>query len=175
MLIWLLRGLLFFCSGLCLVVVSLALRSYYAKIIAAQLANAASPKTQQNNTPKAYRTHSIARHRDGHFYLNSKVEGRPLVFLVDTGASSVLLSQSDAQRLGHAPPRSAYKYEFHTANGVTFAARTTLDQIRIGNKDFAKVEAYIIPEGLSVSLLGQSVLRRFQSVQMRPDSLELTW
>lgn len=169
------RGLLYLCAGLCLVGVYVASCSDDAQLIAAQLADAASPKAPQNNTPKAYRTHSIARHRDGHFYLNSKVEGRPLVFLVDTGASSVLLSQSDAQRLGHAPPRSAYRHEFHTANGVTYAARTTLDQIRIGNKDFAKVDAYIIPEGLSVSLLGQSVLRRFQSVQMRPDSLELTW
>lgn len=169
------RGLLYLSTCICLVGIYLATRSDDAQIIAARLANAAAPKTQHIQTPKAYRTHSIARHRDGHFYLNSKVEGRPLVFLVDTGASSVLLSQSDAQRLGHAPPRSAYKHEFHTANGVTYAARTTLDQIRIGNKDFAKIEAYIIPEGLSVSLLGQSVLRRFQSVQMRPDSLELTW
>lgn len=169
------RGLLYLCAGLCLGGIFFVTKSDDAQRLAAQLANAEAPKTQNSTTPKAYRTHSIARHRDGHFYLNSKVEGRPLVFLVDTGASSVLLSQSDAQRLGHAPPRSAYKHEFHTANGITYAARTTLDQIRIGNKDFAKVDAYIIPEGLSVSLLGQSVLRRFQSVQMRPDSLELTW
>lgn len=169
------RGLLYLCFSLCLAGIYVATRADDAHLIAARLAKSPDKTTSKNTTPNAYRKHSVARHRDGHFYINAKVEGRPLVFLVDTGASSILLSPADAARLGHMPPRQAFKHEFHTANGVTYAARTNLDQIRIGGKDFAKVEAYIIPEGLSVSLLGQSVLRKFTTVQMRADTLELSW
>lgn len=129
----------------------------------------------QTDVPKAYRQHSVVRNSDGHFYIDAIVEGRPLEFLVDTGASSILLSQSDAQALGHFLPKKAFTYEFKTANGVTFAAKTTLDQMRIGRRDFKNVEAFILPQGLDISLLGQSVLARFETVEMQKNALKLTW
>lgn len=169
------RGLIFLFVGLC-VVGGYSINGLGKTALGLETQ---SPGTQPNiaskQIPKAYRLHAVERRKDGHFYIDATVEGRSVRFLVDTGASSVLLSQADAQKLGHMPPQKAYTYKFHTASGVTYAAKTTLDQLRIGRKDFANVEAFIIPEGLNVSLLGQSVLARFESVQMQKESLKLTW
>lgn len=169
------RGLLLMTIGLCLAGAYFAENADYVIALETKKATA----TRQNIAPQqsafAARSYVIPRHKDGHFYVDAKVEGRSVSFLLDTGASTVLLSSQDAARLGHVLPKQAYSHKFSTANGVTYAAMTTLDQIRIGGHDFANVEAYIIPDGLTVSLLGQSILRRFESVQMQQDRLELRW
>jgi len=126
-------------------------------------------------TPKAYRVHRTARRQDGHFYLDALVEGRKTTFLVDTGASNVILTAKDAARLGVLPPKQAYTHRFQTANGASYAAKMILKNVRIGPKDFVNVEAYVLPDELEVSLLGQSLLRQFKSVKIANETLELGW
>ncbi|MGD1954724.1 MAG: TIGR02281 family clan AA aspartic protease [Sphingomonadales bacterium] len=137
--------------------------------------SAKAPALENQTYSSVGRKHVVPRHRDGHFYLNTSVEGRPISFMVDSGASHVMLSASDAQRLGRMVRKRDLVHEFHTANGVNKAAKITLAQVRIGGRDFANVDAYIIPEGLGVSLMGQSLLSRFAAVEMRQDQLELRW
>lgn len=121
------------------------------------------------------RKHTLSRRDDGHFYVTANVEGRPVDFVVDTGASHLMLTKDDATRLGRFITDKELVHEFHTANGVNYAAKIKLATMRIGDKDFANVDAFVLPKGLSVSLLGQSVLQRFTAVEMRQSTMELRW
>ncbi|MEO0411821.1 MAG: TIGR02281 family clan AA aspartic protease [Pseudomonadota bacterium] len=131
--------------------------------------------SQAKSAPVIGRKYQVERENDGHFYLNASVEGRPIRFMVDSGASHVMLTSQDAKRLGRFIKKQDLVHEFHTANGVNMAAKVTLSLLRIGGRDFAKVDAYVFPDGLSISLLGQSVLSRFAAVEMRQQQMELRW
>src|SRR5712672_1651807 len=67
-------------------------------------------------TPNS-RTVSISRGANGHFSVDGRVDGRRLSFLVDTGASTIALRESDAARLGIHPARREYTTRVSTANG----------------------------------------------------------
>ena len=99
--------------------------------------------------------------RNGHFRTNGQINGKAIEFMVDTGASSVVISQQDADRLGldykNAPQGLA-----STANGTAPFRLITLRAVRIGDVEVANVEAAIIPAPMSGALLGNSFLMRFQ-------------
>jgi aspartyl protease family protein len=116
-------------------------------------------------------TVSFARSADQHFRIDALVDGQSLRFLVDTGASGVVLTRADAARLGYAPETLKFTQSFETANGVTRGAPIRLRQIRIGPLAFDDVPASVNQGDLGQSLLGMRLLQRLSSIEIRNDTL----
>jgi aspartyl protease family protein len=101
--------------------------------------------------------------RDGHFRANARVNGRYLNFMVDTGASLVVLRESDAAQAGLHPMPRDYTAVVSTANGRTKAAPAKLERIEIGDITVFDVPALVMPdESLAVNLLGTAFLSRLR-------------
>ncbi len=109
----------------------------------------------------------------GHFLVEALVDRVPLVFLVDTGASDVVLSRDDARRLGMDPDALAYTRAYETANGVARGAPVTLREVRVGPIRLARVRASVNRAPMARSLLGMSFLGRIGGYAVRGDSLTL--
>lgn len=112
------------------------------------------------------RTVVIPRDKNGHFQVNARVDGRRMNFMVDTGASVIALTATDAGRLGLRPTARDFTAQVKTANGIVRAAPTELDRVEIDGVTVRHVAALIIPDAaLSENLLGLSFLsklRRFE-------------
>ncbi len=94
--------------------------------------------------------------------------------LVDTGASSVVLKSTDAERAGIDLARLAYVVPVQTANGTAFAAPIRLKSIVVGTIAFGDVEALVAQSGaLDESLLGMSFLSKLGSYEFSGDYLTL--
>lgn len=104
----------------------------------------------------------VPRARDGHFYLTLDIDGTSVRFLADTGATSVVLSQVDARRLGIDPEGLAYLGEAVTANGPVRTARVRLGQVTLGPFAEAGLGAWVNDGPMEMSLLGMDFLRRFR-------------
>ncbi|MCJ2181548.1 TIGR02281 family clan AA aspartic protease [Novosphingobium sp. 1949] len=116
---------------------------------------------------------TIARSADGHFYIDATVEGEPVHFLVDTGASIVALTGEDAQAAGlHWNPGEVMAIG-RGANGTVYGVPVHLSKIAIDGFEAHDVDAAIVPEGLDVSLLGQSFLAKLRTVEITGDQLSL--
>jgi aspartyl protease family protein len=111
----------------------------------------------------------------GHFLLEAQVDGVPVTFLVDSGASGIVLSPEDGARLGHTPGRLRYTQRFHTANGIVLAAPVKLRELRIGQLAMSYLDASINEAPIGVSLLGMSFLNRLEAWEARGDRLLLYW
>ncbi|HRO14953.1 MAG TPA: TIGR02281 family clan AA aspartic protease [Paracoccus sp. (in: a-proteobacteria)] len=110
---------------------------------------------------------------DGHFHLVAEVNGTPVRFVVDTGASSLALRERDAGRAGIDPDRLAFAGRAQTANGLVDTAAVRLDSVRIGQIEDRNVPAIIIRGELDRSLMGMDYLRRFARVGFEDDRLIL--
>jgi aspartyl protease family protein len=111
---------------------------------------------------------------DGHFYASATVDGVAVRFLVDTGASSIVLSAEDARRVGFDPEALDYFLPVTTASGSALAARVTLDEVRLGSIALRNVTAAVMPPGtLDRSLLGMSFLDRLSAFEVAGDRLVL--
>jgi len=111
--------------------------------------------------------------RDGQFWTDAKINNRTVKFLVDTGASSVALTPSDAKAAGINPRRLDYNVRISTANGVGRAASVTLKSIKIGTIKVRNVPAIVVEQGLSVSLLGMTYLGQIDDIQVTPEAMIL--
>jgi aspartyl protease family protein len=111
----------------------------------------------------------------GHFMAEAMVNGQPIEFLVDTGASSIYLTPDDAARLGWTPQRLTYSERYVTASGVVHAAPVTLRSLRIGQLELYDLPASVGEAPGSLSLLGMSFLKRLESYEVRGDRLILSW
>ncbi|MEI9984149.1 MAG: TIGR02281 family clan AA aspartic protease [Aliidongia sp.] len=116
---------------------------------------------------------SFARSGDGQFWVDAQVDGQRVRFLVDTGASDVVLSSTDAERLGYNLDRLSFNLEADTANGRIREAPVVLGQLSIGSIHFEHVRASISAGGLRDSLLGMRLLERLSSVEIRRDMLTI--
>jgi aspartyl protease family protein len=105
----------------------------------------------------------LQANRQGHFEVEARIEGRPLDFLVDTGASTVALRESDAARVGIRPQLRDYVAVVSTANGKVKGAPAKIDRIEVGGITVYDVQALVLPdEALNVNLLGVSFLSRLK-------------
>jgi aspartyl protease family protein len=101
----------------------------------------------------------------GHFFTQGAVNGNPVRFLVDTGATSVALPASEAQRLG-IDYRKGDRGLTNTAGGLVPVYRVRFDNVKLGSIELTGVEGIVIEQGLDVALLGMTFLNR---VDMKRD------
>jgi len=113
--------------------------------------------------------------RDGHFYLEAQVNGARLWFLVDTGASGVVLSADAARRARISPSRSDYTQRASTANGTVRMAPVSLRELRVGDLRMRDVAGSVNEAEMPLSLLGMSFLNRPDSFEFNGDQLVLRW
>ena len=113
--------------------------------------------------------------RLGHYLMDADVNGQRVEFLVDTGASLLTLSRNDAQKLGLNPQALSYSEQFQTANGVAFGAPVRLREFRLGSFSLHDVQATVMQQPMSISLLGMSVLSRFAGHDVEGDKMTLRW
>ena len=106
----------------------------------------------------------------GHFVVDGAINGSPIRFLVDTGATSVALPGAEARRLGIDYLKGPTSYT-KTANGRVRVYVVRLDTVRLGGIELAGVDAVVIEQGLDTALLGMSFLNR---VEMRRDGPTMT-
>ena len=106
----------------------------------------------------------------GHFVAEGQINGGAIRFIVDTGATVVSLSSSDAQRLG-IEYRSWQPVRMTTANGIARGYRVKLDTVRIGSITANNVDAVVLQDLTMPALLGMSFLNR---MEMRRDGQTMT-
>lgn len=117
----------------------------------------------------------ISRNQDGHFYIDALVNNIKIKFLIDTGATSLVLSKEDASMLNIDLSKLDFHLIYHTANGSNVAAPVIIRTLFIGNKTFNDVKAIIGKGELDISLLGMSFLKRFKSFSIDDDNLILSY
>jgi len=111
---------------------------------------------------------------DGHFVVPGTANGAPVRFLVDTGATLVVLTASDARAAGIDPSALVFDKAMRTASGTVPAATTVLRDVRVGRISIGDVRAAIIANAPQ-SVLGMSFLSRLKSFEMQQDRLTLSW
>ncbi|MDD9875941.1 MAG: TIGR02281 family clan AA aspartic protease [Magnetovibrio sp.] len=109
----------------------------------------------------------------GHFVVEAEVDGQPLRYLVDTGASDVVLSPADADRLGFDRAALDFSRTYRTANGTVRGAPVRLGRIAIGSVVVEDVRASVNGAEMQRSLLGMSFLSRLRGYEVRDDRLIL--
>lgn len=116
----------------------------------------------------------LQRAPDGHYYLTVDVNGTPLRFVVDTGATQVVLSQRDAAEIGIDTDALNYLGRAFTANGEVRTASVRLDSIEVGPVRHENVRAVVNRGEMTGSLLGMSYLQEFSSIEITGGKLVLT-
>lgn len=142
---------------------------------AAKAKSAAAPSTF-DETPAALAESGaivLTRAADGHYYAPGNADGAALRFLVDTGATVVALTQSDAELLGHFLNPGELTVVGRGVSGAVRGKSIMIERLSVGDISADKVSAVIIPEGLPVSLLGQSFLSRIAHVTISDNRMTL--
>ncbi len=115
----------------------------------------------------------VPRSADGHFYLMLDVNGTPTRFVVDTGATEIVLRQEDAERAGIAMNDLVYSGRAFTANGVVNTAPVVLDAVALGGVVDHRVRAIVNRGDMAESLLGMRYLQRFDRLEIADGRLVL--
>jgi aspartyl protease family protein len=112
---------------------------------------------------------------NGHFVVDAMVNGSPITFLVDTGASDIVLTLADARRLGFLPGNLDFSEQYQTANGEVRGAPVRLRELRIGQYSLYDLDASVNEGPMEVSLLGMSFLQQLRGYQVEDGRLILRW
>lgn len=115
----------------------------------------------------------IPRSRDGHYHVVLDVNGAPIEFIVDTGASDMVLSRQDAVRAGFNPDNLMFSGLAQTANGRVETAPVRLREVRLGGIEDANVRAVVNGGEMRKSLLGMSYLNSFDRIEINEGRLIL--
>ena len=127
-----------------------------------------------DGTEPGERAVRLRRQSDGHFSARADVNGRTIKLLVDTGASTVVLKATDAEKAGIDVGSLSFSVAVDTANGVAYAAPVRLRTVGVGPIAVGDVEALVAkPGSLKESLLGMSFLKRLRSYEFSGDFLTI--
>jgi aspartyl protease family protein len=111
---------------------------------------------------------------NGHFGIRGDVNGQPVNFIIDTGASSTVLTARDARHAGFDPDALNYQTPIQTANGTARAARVVADTVSVGTIERRRVPVFVVEDHLlSDSLLGMNFLGTLSSFEVRGDRMIL--
>jgi aspartyl protease family protein len=121
--------------------------------------------------------HEMALTQDvqGAYHVIGEVNGHKVDFLVDTGASDVVLSPADAARIGIDTSALRFDRPHETANGIGLGAAFTADSLSVGKIALTDVPVSINKAPMPTSLLGMSFLKRLDSFEFRNGQLILKW
>ena len=136
-----------------------------------QLTSQLYPDTAQSLND---RTIALRRAGDGHFYARVRVNGAEIRFLVDTGATNLVLSQRDARQIGLAMDKLKYILPSNTANGTVYGAGVILDRVELGGFVDHGIRAVVNGGEMNNSLLGMTYLDRYRSFSVEDDRMLLT-
>ena len=117
----------------------------------------------------------FSKDRDGDFLIIGGANMAQVKFLVDTGASDIVLSPEDAQRAGIDTSKLSFDRTYETANGEGRGAAATLDTLQIGDMKLFNVPVSVNRTKMRTSLLGMSFLSRMKSFEFRDRKLTLRW
>jgi aspartyl protease family protein len=137
---------------------------------AAQEHESSEPRPGQISGPDG--AIELARNLDGHFYADVQINGATVHMLVDTGATGVALSREDARNAGIATSIGMNDVVGRGADGDVRGEFVSLDRVELGSKRAEGVEAIVLNSG-EQSLLGQTVLSQFGSVEIQGDKMVL--
>ena len=165
-------GMLALCAGLALVAGLLVRTAPPAAAPRAVAAVTVPHKSKPANNLLTYRAD-----RSGQFVVDAVVNGATLRFLVDTGASAVVLTPEDARAAGLTPGTLRFSEQLATAHGTASAASTTLREIRLNQLVIDEVPAMVVKEegSLPISLLGMTFLKRLTGYGIRDGVLTIEW
>lgn len=116
----------------------------------------------------------VPRAPDGHYYMTLDINGSKVEFLIDTGASEIVLTPADARRAGVALNALAYTGRAMTANGPVRTARIELDSVTLGPFSDRNVSAWVNEGEMEQSLLGMTYLQRWSRIEITGRALVLT-
>ena len=128
--------------------------------------SAASSDVAQDGTVE------LDRSSDGHFYADVEINGAQVRALVDTGATGIALSREDARSAGVAVSVGMPEVVGRGADGDVRGEYVTLDRVTLGHRSAENVEAVVLNGG-EQTLLGQTFLSKFESVEIRGDTMVL--
>ena len=129
------------------------------------------PEAERNQLGNGHAAFLIRRAPDSHFYADAEVNGATVHFLVDTGASGIVLTQGDAQRAGVSV--GDQQIAAITAGGEVQLAQAKADRVALGPMVAKDVPVLVAKNELPISLLGQSYLSRIGSVSIAGDTMTL--
>ncbi len=112
---------------------------------------------------------------DSHYYIRASVNGIPITFLVDTGASDIVLSPKDAEKLGYNKSELNFNRFYETANGKVRGSSIQLSEFEIGHIHLSKLDASINEAEMSNSLLGMTFFKKMNKFEFKNDLLTLYW
>ncbi len=118
-------------------------------------------------------TIAVPRSNDGHYHLTLDVNGTAIDFVIDTGASQVVLSQRDAARIGIDANSLNYSGAASTANGVVRTAPVVLDQVTLGDITDRNIPAVVNGGDMDNSLLGMTYLGLYNRIEISNGELVL--
>jgi aspartyl protease family protein len=114
----------------------------------------------------------IERSSDHHYYADAQVNGRPVHFMIDTGASETALTPDDAQSIGIAVDPTKYEVIGDGASGMVRGQYVQLKSIDLGGIKQQGAKAVVV-DGASVSLLGQPFLEKVDEIVIRQGEMRL--
>ncbi len=117
--------------------------------------------------------HTLDRQADGHFYASTSVDGAAVRMMVDTGAGVIALTGADALAVGLNWDDADVRVIGQGASGDVYGVPARLREVEVGGIVRRNVDAVIVPEGLGVSLLGQSWLAQVDAVEIAGDQMIL--
>lgn len=117
----------------------------------------------------------VQKANDGHFYIFAKLNGTRIRFLVDTGATSVVLPRSYAKILGLDPNKLIFNIPSQTANGETNSASVAVTTFEVANLKFHNFPVHISEVEMEGALLGMSFLKRLKAYEFDTNTLKLKY
>jgi aspartyl protease family protein len=115
----------------------------------------------------------LQRDANGHFYAKASTDTGKAMMLVDTGATVVALTGNDASMMGVDWNPGDVRPVARGASGDVYGVPVVLDRLEVGGIEARRVQAVVVPEGLDISLLGQSFLSQVDRVEVSGDEMVL--
>jgi len=138
----------------------------------AKRAPAVAPPAAAAVTADQPRETVLEREDNGHFFTVADVNGEPIKFVVDTGATEVALTQDDARRAGIKFDPGQFDVVGTGASGAVRGQEVELEDVVLDGKRVSGIHALVL-DGLTISLLGQNYLRRLDNVSISGDKMTL--
>jgi aspartyl protease family protein len=153
-----------------LLLVSIYSYQYEIKNVGKKIVGNIFPTDIQENQDDSI---TFYKNSSGHFNVDAVVGGQLIHFLLDTGATNVVLTREDATRIGVDVDNLNYNIPSSTANGMTWSASIEIEEIRIGSITIENVKAAVSKGGLDTSLLGMSFLSKLKKFEVSKGAITI--